>query len=206
MYLLCAWLSVILPSYYDSHKDRQSPIANRGGYLLRDRGWGGTIITLAKELPRPFLVFTVAEETRVAVCWISSLVDDSSSLAIAVTATVLVAASLSQGSHSQEEQTQAEHHRSLHIWIVQMVLRWRDPNKWSGLGEAHLLIPKLSRATTLPETLWPSDPLTLWPSDPLTLWQTLRDLGALLTMIFFHDLTFAIVDKNNSQRRRNTLY
>ena len=133
--------------------------------LRRDRGCGGTIITLAKELPQPILVFTFAEETTVAVRWISSLVDDSSSLAIAVTATVLVAASLSQGSHSQEEQTQAEHHRSLHVWIVQMVLRWRDPNKWSGLGEAHLLIPKLSRATTLPETLWPSDPLTLWPSD-----------------------------------------
>ena len=50
------------------------------------------------------------------------LIDHETSSAMAIAATKLVAASISQGGHRQEEQTQAEHHRSLHIWIVQVVL------------------------------------------------------------------------------------
>ena len=52
-----------------------------------------------------------------------------------------------QGSRGQEEQTQYEHHRSLHVWIVPMVLRWSDPDNWSGWEEAYLLISKLLRFT-----------------------------------------------------------
>ena len=70
-----------------------------------------------------------ASETILTGRRIASLVDLVSSPPVDPTATIVVAISLCQGSHSQEEQTQAEHHRSLHVWIVQMVLRWRDPNK-----------------------------------------------------------------------------
>ena len=84
-----------------------------------------TIITFAIEKLGIGINEWSADGSMAAGCSISSPVDNLSSPGVDIAATVSAAASLGQRSHSQEKQTQAEHHRSLHTWIVQMVLMIR---------------------------------------------------------------------------------
>ena len=80
-----------------------------------------SVITLAEVVETPVVVSTATLVTGVAVGLVYSCVDDPSTLSIAITASVLVAASLSQGSKGKEKETQAEKLGSLHVWFDQMV-------------------------------------------------------------------------------------
>ena len=81
-----------------------------------------SVITLAEVVETPVVVSTATLVTGVAVGLVYSCVDDPSTLSIAITASVLIAASLSQGSKGKEKETQAEKLRSLHVWFAQMCL------------------------------------------------------------------------------------
>ena len=102
-----------------------------------------SVITLAEVVETPVVVSTATLVTGVAVGLVYSCVDHPSTLAIAITASVLIAASLSQGSKGKEKETQAEKLGSLHVWFDQMCLRWSVLSKWRDESAGYLFIPEI---------------------------------------------------------------
>ena len=121
-----------------------------------------SVITLAEVVETPVVVSTATLVTGVAVGLVYSCVDDPSTLCIAITASVLVAASLSQGSKGNEKETQAEKLRSLHVWFDQMVSTFKVA-RW---------ISRLPIYTQDPPSSEKPGVTTIWDNPPSELWST----------------------------------
>ena len=121
-----------------------------------------SVITLAEVVETPVVVSTATLVTGVAVGLVYSCVDDPSTLSIAITASVLIAASLSQGSKGKEKETQAEKLGSLHVWFDQMVSTFKVA-RW---------ISRLPIYTQDPPSSEKPGVTTIWDNPPSELWST----------------------------------